>query len=157
MPGIHDFEMESITGERVPLSRYAGQLCVVVNVASKCGLTPQYAGLRSLHGSADDVTVLAFPCNQFGGQEPGSNQEVLDFARSKYDVDFPMFAKVEVNGDGTCELYRYLKAGHPDEDGNEDVAWNFTKFLVGRDGQVLERFGPAVPPEDVATALAKHR
>ena len=100
--------------------------------------------------------MLAFPCNQFGAQEPGSNAEVLEFARSKYGVEFPMFAKIEVNGDGACDLYRFLKSGHPDEEGNEDIGWNFTKFLVGRDGQVIARFGPATTPEEIGEALADH-
>ncbi len=100
--------------------------------------------------------MLAFPCNQFGAQEPGTNAEILEFARSKYGAEFPMFEKIEVNGDGACDLYRFLKTGHPDEEGNEDIAWNFTKFLVGRDGQVLARFGPATTPEEIGTALAEH-
>jgi glutathione peroxidase len=100
--------------------------------------------------------VLGFPCNQFGAQEPGTDAEILEFARSKYGVGFPMFAKIEVNGAGACDLYRFLKAGHPDEEGNEDIGWNFTKFLVGRDGQVIERFGPATTPEAIGNALASH-
>jgi len=97
--------------------------------------------------------VLAFPCNQFGGQEPGSNEEVLEFARSKYAASFPMFAKIEVNGDGAADAYKFLKAGNPDEEGNEDIAWNFTKFLVGKDGRVLQRFGPATTPEDIEASV----
>ena len=100
--------------------------------------------------------MLAFPCNQFGGQEPGTNEEILAFARERYGVSFPMFAKIEVNGDGACDLYRFLKSGHPDEDGNEDIAWNFTKFLVGRDGRVVARFAPATTPEAIAEQLAEH-
>ncbi len=99
--------------------------------------------------------MLAFPCNQFGGQEPGTNAEVLEFATSKYDANFPMFAKIEVNGDGACALYQFLKSGNPDEEGNEDIAWNFTKFLVGRDGQVLRRFAPQATPEDIGAALGE--
>ncbi len=121
-------------------------------------MTPQYAGLHTLHESNKDrnFSVLGFPCNQFGNQEPGTNQEILEFARSKFDVEFPMFAKIEVNGDGTCDLYKFLKSGNPDEKGNEDIAWNFTKFLVGRDGQVLERFGPQVTPEVIGEAFGDH-
>ncbi len=92
--------------------------------------------------------MLGFPCNQFGAQEPGSNAEILEFARSKYDANFPMFAKIEVNGDGACDLYQFLKSGNPDEEGNEDIAWNFTKFLVDRSGKVVRRFGPAATPEE---------
>ena len=121
-------------------------------------MTGQYAGLRTLHedNQAKGFYVLGFPCNQFGGQEPGSNEEILEFARSKYDASFPMFAKIEVNGDGACDLYQFLKKGNPDERGNEDIAWNFTKFLVGRDGQVIARYGPRATPEEVAEALAAH-
>jgi glutathione peroxidase len=100
--------------------------------------------------------VLGFPCNQFGAQEPGTNEEILGFATSKYSVTFPMFAKIEVNGDGACDLYRFLKAGNPDEEGKEDIAWNFTKFLVGRDGQVIARYGPATTPEEIGQALSEH-
>ncbi len=104
----------------------------------------------------DGFRVLAFPCNQFGAQEPGSNEEILEFAQSKYNVNFPMFAKIEVNGDGACDLYKMLKSAAPGEDGNEDIPWNFTKFLVGRDGQIIARFGPQTTPEDIGAALAEH-
>ena len=100
--------------------------------------------------------MLAFPCNQFGAQEPGSNQEIQEFAQSKFGVGFPMFEKIEVNGDGACDLYQLLKAAKADEEGNEDIAWNFTKFLVGRDGQVIRRFGPQVTPEEIASVVSEH-
>ncbi len=100
--------------------------------------------------------MLGFPCNQFGAQEPGTNAEILAFAQSEYDASFPMFAKIEVNGDGACDLYAFLKKAAPDEEGNEDIPWNFTKFLVGRDGQVLKRFGPQVTPEQIAEELPGH-
>ncbi len=100
--------------------------------------------------------MLAFPCNQFGSQEPGTNAEILEFAKSTYNVEFPMFAKVEVNGDGACDLYKFLKAEHPDEDGNTDIAWNFTKFLVDRTGKVVARFGPRTTPEEIGAALSEH-
>jgi len=100
--------------------------------------------------------VLGFPCNQFGGQEPGTNAEILEFARSKYGAQFPMFAKIEVNGDGACDLYRFLKAGHPDDDGNEDIAWNFSKFLVDGSGQVVARFAPQVTPEAIGEKLGEY-
>ena len=100
--------------------------------------------------------MLGFPCNQFGAQEPGSNAEILEFARSKYGAEFPMFAKIEVNGDGAAPAYQFLKAGNPDEEGNEDIGWNFTKFLVGRDGSGLKRFGPATTPEDIGAELGGH-
>ena len=101
-------------------------------------------------------TVLGFPCNQFGSQEPGSDAEILEFARSKYGVEFPMFAKVEVNGDGACDLYDYLKSQKSDEDGNRDIAWNFTKFLVDRSGQVVARFAPTATPEQISEVLPSH-
>ena len=97
----------------------------------------------------DQLNVLAFPCNQFGAQEPGTDAEILEFARSKYAADFPMFAKVEVNGDGACDVYKFLKSGNPDDDGNEDIAWNFTKFLVNRDGKVIKRYAPTDKPESI--------
>ena len=106
--------------------------------------------------SGQGFTVLAFPCNQFGAQEPGSNEEILEFAQSKFDVNFPMFAKVDVNGDGACGLYKWLTAQAPDADGKADIAWNFTKFLVGRKGEVLQRFAPQTTPEEIDTALAEH-
>ena len=98
--------------------------------------------------------MLGFPCNQFGAQEPGSNDEILEFATSKYDVNFPMFSKIEVNGSGACDLYKMLKSAAPGEDGNEDIPWNFTKFLIGKDGQVIERLGPQTTPEEVGDKLA---
>jgi glutathione peroxidase len=100
--------------------------------------------------------VLGFPCNQFGKQEPGTNDEILEFARSKYDVTFPMFAKIEVNGDGACDLYKFLKSAQPDEEGKEDIAWNFTKFLVDRSGKVVARYGPQTSPEDISESLSNH-
>jgi glutathione peroxidase len=100
--------------------------------------------------------VLGFPCNQFGAQEPGTNEEILAFAQQEYGASFPMFAKIEVNGDAAAGVYAFLKAGNPDEEGNEDIAWNFTKFLVGRDGRVLARYGPATTPEEIGQALGDH-
>src|SRR5262249_33446100 len=101
-------------------------------------------------------TVLGFPCNQFGAQEPGTDAQILEFARSKYDVNFPMFSKIEVNGDGACDLYRMLKAAQPNDDGTSDIQWNFTKFVVGRDGKVLKRFSPRATPEDVGKELSNY-
>ena len=100
--------------------------------------------------------MLGFPCNQFGNQEPGTNEEVLEFAQSNYDVTFPMFAKIEVNGDGACDLYKFLKSEQPDEEGNQDIPWNFTKFLVDRSGNVVARYGPQTSPEDIAESLSEH-
>lgn len=117
-------------------------------------MTPQYAGLRTLEESGA-VAVLGFPCNQFGRQEPGTDEEILDFAQSRYDANFQMFAKVEVNGPGACDLYRYLKSAQPRPDGQEDVAWNFTKFLVDGDGEVIARYEPGVTPAAIADDLSR--
>jgi glutathione peroxidase len=103
-----------------------------------------------------DFTVLGFPCNQFGAQEPGTNTEILEFAQSKYDVNFPMFAKIEVNGNGACELYKYLTAAKSGDDGKADIGWNFTKFLVGKNGEVLARYAPQTTPEDIAADLPQY-
>lgn len=119
-------------------------------------MTRQYAGLRTLEEDGT-VTVLGFPCNQFGRQEPGTNEEILEFARSRYDANFQMFAKTEVNGDGTCDLYEFLKSAQPRSDGNPDIAWNFTKFLVDGEGRVVARYEPRVTPEQIADDLANHR
>lgn len=100
--------------------------------------------------------MLGFPCNQFGAQEPGSDAEILEFATSKFGVTFPLFSKIEVNGDGACDLYKFLKSGNPDEDGSEDIKWNFAKFLVGKSGQVVARFGPRATPEEIAEAVSGH-
>ena len=119
-------------------------------------MTGQYAGLRTLHdgNQGKGFNVLGFPCNQFGAQEPGSNAEILEFARSKYNVGFPMFAKVDVNGDAACELYQFLKSQQADEDGNADIAWNFTKFLVDRSGAVVARYAPATTPDEIRKAVS---
>lgn len=153
MSQFHELNMKSITGEHIQFSTYEGQFCLIVNVASAWGLTPQYAGLRTLNQETDDLTVLGFPCNQFGAQEPGSDEEILDFVTSKYDIDFPMFSKIEVNGDNTCELYKILKSEQPAEDGSEDLPWNFTKFLVDKNGSVMKRFNPQTTPEEIKEEL----
>ncbi len=121
-------------------------------------MTPQYAGLHTLHESnkAKGFNVLAFPCNQFGAQEPGTDAEILEFATSTYDVQFPMFSKIEVNGDGACDLYKLPKAEQPDEEGNQDIPWNFTKFLIDRSGAVVKRYGPQVTPEEIGVELSQY-
>jgi glutathione peroxidase len=121
-------------------------------------LTPQYAGLRTLHNDSAErgFAVLAFPCNQFAGQEPGTDAEILDFATSKYQVTFPMFSKIDVNGDSACDLYRWLRSEQPVEDGTTDIRWNFEKFLVDRSGTVVARFHPKVTPEDIAPQLEQY-
>lgn len=152
---IHGFEAESIDGKPVPLSAYEGQVALVVNTASRCGFTPQYAGLEALYQQYRDrgFVVLGFPCNQFGGQEPGSEGEIASFCESHYGVSFPLFAKVDVNGATAHPLFRHLKAAAPGVLGSEKIKWNFTKFLVDRQGRVIERFAPQKTPEAMAPAV----
>jgi glutathione peroxidase len=156
---LGDFHAQDITGADVDLSAYDGQVVLVVNVASQCGHTPQYAGLQELYDAkvGDGFTVLGFPCDQFGHQEPGTEAEIAEFCETAYGVTFPMFGKVEVNGDGAHPLYQWLRSEAPGRDG-EDIEWNFTKFLVDRDGQVLRRYffrkQPADLVDDIEKALA---
>ncbi len=149
MTTLHDFTMKTIDGKEQSLREYEGKVVLVVNVASKCGLTPHYEGLERLyeqHGERG-LAVLGFPCNQFGAQEPGTEAEIQAFCTSNYGVRFPMFAKIDVNGEGAHPLYRWLTAEHTQPDGPGDIKWNFAKFLVGKDGRVLARFSPMVAPE----------
>ncbi|HPG25795.1 MAG: glutathione peroxidase [Spirochaetaceae bacterium] len=148
MATLADFTARSIDGTERKLSDFSGKVCLVVNVASACGLTPQYDGLVRLDTEYRDrgLAILAFPCNQFAGQEPGDEAEIAGFCRTNYGVDFPLFAKIEVNGAGRHPLYAWLTAEQTQPDGPGDVAWNFAKFLVGRDGRVLARFAPPVEP-----------
>lgn len=160
MTAITDFHVKAADGTDGDLSEFAGKVLLVVNVASKCGFTPQYEGLEKLHErfSGQGLDVLGFPCNQFGAQEPGDAAEIANFCSLTYDVKFPMFAKVEVNGDGADPLFRYLKHAAKGVLGTEAIKWNFTKFLVGRDGTVIDRFAPTAKPEsltgDIEKALA---
>jgi glutathione peroxidase len=149
MASVYDFSASDLAGKPVSLSSYAGQVLLIVNVASKCGFTPQYAGLEALQRAhaAEGLSVLGFPCNQFGGQEPGSEAEIGSFCSLTYDVTFPMFAKVDVNGSDAHPLFAYLKSEQPGLLGIEAVKWNFTKFLVDRSGHVVERFAPTTKPE----------
>jgi len=157
MAKFHDLTMKSLAGEPVKLSTYKGKTCLVVNVASKCGLTPQYAGLRELQEANEDkgFTVLGFPCNQFGAQEPGTEKEIESFCELNYGVKFPLFAKIDVNGDDTAPLYKYLKKTKPGLLGTEAIKWNFTKFLVDRKGNVIERYGSNVEPAAIAPDIEK--
>jgi glutathione peroxidase len=145
---IHDFEMKTIEGQSQKLDAFRGQVLLVVNVASKCGLTPHYAGLQELHDEYQGrgFAVLGFPCNQFGGQEPGSDAEVKSFCETRYGVSFPMFSKIDVNGATRAPLYAWLSGEASAPDGPGDVAWNFAKFVVGKDGRLKARFGPRVEP-----------
>jgi glutathione peroxidase len=154
---LYDFTVDDIEGRPVKLDRYKGKVLLVVNTASKCGFTPQYKGLEALYRKYRDkgLEVLGFPCNQFGGQEPGNEKEIATFCETNYDVTFPMFAKIEVNGDGTAPLYRYLKHQKPGLLGTEAIKWNFTKFLVDRDGSVVARYAPNDAPETLEPDIAK--
>jgi glutathione peroxidase len=148
----YDFEALTITGQPAPLKQYEGRVLLIVNTASACGFTPQFKGLQALWQQYQDrgLTVLGFPSNEFGGQDPGSNAEISSFCEMNYGVDFPMMAKVEVNGKTAHPLFQWLKGEKPGLLGTEGIKWNFTKFLVGRDGQVLKRFAPTDAPEKLA-------
>ena len=177
MTTAYDFAGTAADGTQVPLHDYEGKVLLIVNVASKCGLTPQYEGLESLYRDSRDrgLEVLGFPCNQFKGQEPGSDEEIQDFCKSAYDVTFPVFAKIEVNGPDADPLYRWLRAEapgdfgpryggfyeaiskiRPEAAGTDEVKWNFTKFLVGRDGKVIKRYEPPVLPADIEADLESY-
>jgi len=153
---ISDFTATTIIGEQQSLAEYAGDVVLVVNVASKCGMTPQYEGLEQLHAKYADhgLRVLGFPCDQFGQQEPGSEAEIAEFCTTRFSVTFPMFAKVEVNGDAVHPLFGWLRSSAPGVFG-DPVKWNFTKFLVGRDGRVLKRYAPTVKPHRIAPDIEK--
>ena len=152
---ISDFEALDIQGRRVPLSDYAGQLLLIVNTASACGFTPQFGGLENLWQSyrARGLVVLGFPSNEFGRQDPGSNDEIASFCQLNYGVSFPMMAKVEVNGSQAHPLYQWLCGEAPGLLGTQAIKWNFTKFLVGRDGQVIRRYAPQDKPETLAADI----
>ena len=147
MSAIYDFTANSLAGEAVPLKRYEGQVLLIVNTASKCGFTPQYEGLEQLYRelSPRGFAVLGFPCNQFGAQEPGDAKQIAEFCESRYEVSFPMFAKIDVNGSGAHPLYKYLKGAKSGLLGSS-IKWNFTKFLVDRAGQVVARHAPTAAP-----------
>lgn len=158
---IYDFTANRLEGTPQSLSDYRGQVLMIVNVASQCGFTPQYTGLEELYRRYRDrgFAVLGFPCNQFGSQEPGDANEIKNFCSTKYDISFPLFAKIDVNGEHAHPLYQYLKRRQPGLLGTEAIKWNFTKFLIDRDGQVLRRYAPKDAPEsltsDIEAALAQ--
>jgi glutathione peroxidase len=160
MTTAYDFSATDIDGQPQALSQYQGKVLLIVNVASKCGFTPQYAGLEQLWRAYRDrgLVVMGFPCDQFGHQEPGDPAEIKNFCSLTYDVDFPMFAKIEVNGAGTHPLWQWLKDEKGGLLGIDAIKWNFTKFLVGRDGRVRKRYAPTDKPEsmarDIEAALA---
>ena len=151
MTSLFDFSATRLDGSEEPLSAYHDRVVLVVNVASKCGFTPQYAGLEALwrEYAVRGLVILGFPCNQFGAQEPGSSDEIAAFCSTTYEVSFPMFGRIEVNGDSTHPLYRWLKSAEPGILGTEAIKWNFTKFLVDRAGRPVARFAPTVKPDEL--------
>lgn len=154
---VFDFETRALDGAAMPLSAFRGQVLLIVNTASKCGFTPQYAGLEELHRrfAGEGFSVIGFPCNQFGAQEPGSAEEIGAFCAKNYGVTFPMFAKIEVNGDGAHPLYKYLKQHAKGILGTEAIKWNFTKFLVDREGRVVKRYAPLTSPASIADDIRR--
>jgi glutathione peroxidase len=159
MPTIYDFEAQQMDGKRVPLKEFAGKALLIVNTASACGFTPQFAGLEQLHETygAKGLVVLGFPCNQFGAQDPGSNEEIASFCQLNYGVSFSMMAKIDVNGTNADPLYQWLTTEAPGLLGLKAIKWNFTKFLIGKDGQVIKRYAPTDTPKsltkDIEAAL----
>ncbi|MFO1014365.1 MAG: glutathione peroxidase [Caulobacteraceae bacterium] len=155
MTSLYDFSALDIGGAQVPLADYRGRVLLIVNTASKCGFTPQYEGLEKLYEDLEPkgLTILGFPCNQFGAQEPGDAEEIANFCKLTYDVSFPMFAKLEVNGPGEAPLFAWLKAQAPGLLGTKSIKWNFTKFLIDREGKVRARFAPADKPEDLRAKI----
>jgi glutathione peroxidase len=154
---IYDFNIKTIDGEEVSMSKYKGKVLLIVNVASKCGFTGQYEGLENLFEKYknDDFMVLGFPSNQFANQEPESNEKIKEFCSLTYEVKFDMFAKIDVNGENEAPLYKFLKSNQKGIFGTEDIKWNFTKFLVDKDGTIIDRFGSATSPESIEDDVKK--
>jgi glutathione peroxidase len=152
---VHDFKAKDIQGREVPLRDLKGKVLLIVNVASQCGYTPQYPGLQALHERFKDkgFAVLGFPCNQFGAQEPGTEKEIKSFCETSFGVTFPLFAKIDVNGENAHPLYKYLKEAKPGLLGTEAIKWNFTKFLIGRDGEPVKRYASKDTPEAIAKEI----
>lgn len=157
MNTLYDFSASALDGKQIDLNKYQGRVVLVVNTASECGLTPQYAGLEALHRKFQErgLDVLGFPCNQFGGQEPGDAAQIGAFCQKNYGVGFQMFAKIEVNGDGAHPLYKWLTHAAPGLLGTEAIKWNFTKFLIGRDGNVVKRYAPQTVPADLEADIER--
>ncbi len=157
MTTIYDITADNLSGAAVNLGQYQGQVLLIVNTASKCGFTPQYKGLEEVYQQFKDqgVVVLGFPCNQFGAQEPGQAEEIGAFCEKNYGVTFPLFAKIDVNGDGAHPLFTKLKKDAPGILGTEAIKWNFTKFLIRKDGTVYSRYAPATKPEDLVADITK--
>jgi glutathione peroxidase len=154
---VYDYSAQRLDGHEESLSDYRGQALLIVNTASQCGFTPQYAGLEKLYEKlhGEGLAILGFPCNQFGAQEPGSEAEIGQFCLKNYGVTFPMFAKIEVNGESAHPLYKYLKDAKPGLLGTEAIKWNFTKFLIGRDGEPVARYAPQTKPEELEEPIRK--
>ena len=154
---IYDLTCQTPGGKQQPLSDFQGKVLLVVNTASKCGFTPQFAGLEELYEKYREqgLAVLGFPCNQFGNQDPGSNDEITEFCQLNYGVSFPMFGKIEVNGSGTDPLFKHLKKEAPGALGTERIKWNFTKFLIDGEGNVVKRYAPTVKPKDIEKDIKK--
>jgi glutathione peroxidase len=154
---IYDFQAKALDGKEISLDQYKGDVILVVNTASKCGFTPQYAGLEELNKkyAPRGLKILGFPCNQFGAQEPGGSEEIHTFCERNYGVDFQMFEKIDVNGKDAHPLYKYLTSAAPGVLGTEPIKWNFTKFLIDRKGHVLKRYAPNVEPKDLAADIEK--
>ncbi len=152
---IHNYSCKTPGGDDRSLADYKGKVLLIVNTASKCGFTPQFEGLETMYEKYKDrgFEILGFPCNQFGKQDPGSNDEIMEFCQLNYGVSFPMFGKIEVNGSGADPLYKHLKSEAPGALGTKGIKWNFTKFLVDTDGNVVKRFAPATKPEDLESEL----
>ncbi|MFL9841982.1 glutathione peroxidase [Sphingomonas sp. ST-64] len=157
MSEITDLPVTAADGTQTTLADQAGKVLLIVNVASKCGFTPQYEGLEALHRRYGDrgFEVLGFPCNQFGAQEPGDAEEIANFCSLTYDVTFPVFGKVDVNGADAAPIFRHLKSAAPGLFGTEGIKWNFTKFLIDRDGKVVERYAPQTKPADIADDIER--
>ena len=154
---VYDFSCQTGGGKKKSLGDYRGKILLVVNTASKCGFTPQFGGLESMYEKyrEDGFEILGFPCNQFGKQDPGSNDEIQEFCQLNYGVSFPMFGKIEVNGSGTDPLFKHLKKEAPGALGSERIKWNFTKFLIDADGNVVKRYAPTVKPKDIEKDVKK--
>lgn len=154
---IYDYSVKDASGKMIDMAQYQGKVVLVVNVASKCGFTPQYKGLEEIYREFKDrgLVILGFPCNQFGAQEPGNESEIQQFCSLTYDVSFPIMAKVEVNGSNTAPIYDHLKSAAPGLLGTETIKWNFTKFLIGKDGKVIKRFAPNTEPKDMIDDIKK--
>jgi len=154
---VYDFTCQTTAGKDQPLSDYQGKVLLVVNTASKCGFTPQFAGLEEMYEKYRDqgLEILGFPCNQFGKQDPGTNDEIQEFCQLNYGVSFPMFGKIEVNGSGTDPLFKHLKKEAPGALGSQRIKWNFTKFLINADGEVVKRYAPTVKPKDIEKDVKK--